>query len=795
MTPTRNAPCPCGSQKKYKHCCLAKQQSTAPRAAMAITARPSLPQQLQQARGLHEQGRLVEAENRYRAILQQDRNHFDAQHLLGVVLYQRGHFNESLQLLKKLSKRQPQFADLHSNLGLTLLALNKPQAALTSFNKAVSLNPDTEKFLLNVAVAQEQLGMHEAADQQYQKAQQCAPGSWYVLQQHGAFWVRQGDLQQAALKLQAALAIAPPSAALENSLGSVLLQLGHWDSAASHLLNALKLAPQSIDTLNNLANLHHRRGDCVQAIERYRQALAIAPGNLTIMLNLLNPLLAQGNLAQITPLCEQILRQDPHQAQALYYLAQAAMHAWDFAGAEQHYRACCQANPTFIQAKHNLAMLLADKGLLPQAITLLDEAVALNDQLLPSAQNRVALSNYDPGVSAQQVWEMHRRFAQRHLPDHIGAAPSDRAANPERKTRVGFISSDFRNHSVSFFIEPILQHYQRDQFEIFCYYNDAVVDATTERLMPLADHWNPVYALDDQQLAATIAADRLDLLIDLNGHTTGNRLGALALRPAPVMATYLGYPNTTGMAQMDYRIVDRLTDPLPAAQQFASEQLYHLPRSFLCYQPPAEAPAIEARLNTAEQPIRFCSFNNISKITPDVIQAWAQILLGSPDATLLLKSKQLAESATLDRLKSAFATRGVDPDRIECQPATRSIVDHLAQYNRADIALDTFPYNGTTTTCEALWMGVPVVCITGDRHAARVSHSLLHQIGAPELVAESSEAYVALAIALAANRQAQRRYKETLRQALHHSALGDGEGFTREFEMALREMIASKREA
>ena len=349
------------------------------------------------------------------------------------------------------------------------------------------------------------------------------------------------------------------------------------------------------------------------------------------------------------------------------------------------------------------------------------------------------------------------------------------------------MSGDFRAHAVALFLNPLLNHLDRSAFELIGYQTNAEVDQVTQRFKQQTDGWRDVSALDENQpqvLCALIQSDQIDVLIDLSGHSGGNRLAVFALNPAPVQVTYLGYPNTTGLPAMHYRISDARADP-PGDPLPSAEQIVRLPDCFHCYQADDLHPL---QTRPARANITFGSFNNFAKVNTQTIAAWATILLAVPGSRLLLKAQALGDPGLCASLRQRFAAHGVAAERLTLLGRVDSQQGHMALYQQIDIALDTFPYNGTTTTCEALWMGVPVVSFSGDRHAARVGASLLHACGHTELLGCDVNDYIRIAVSLASDETRLRDYHHKLRGDLQASPLMDGPRFARHFGTALREM-------
>jgi predicted O-linked N-acetylglucosamine transferase (SPINDLY family) len=308
----------------------------------------------------------------------------------------------------------------------------------------------------------------------------------------------------------------------------------------------------------------------------------------------------------------------------------------------------------------------------------------------------------------------------------------------------------------------------------------------TERFRAQADQWRSTVGLSDKQMAQLIHQDQIDILIDLAGHTAGNRLLVFAQKPAPVQITWLGYPNTTGLTTIDYRITDAYTDPPGLNDALHSEQLIRLPQTNWIYQPPQNCPPPNQLSVTAS--IRFGCFNNFSKVTEPMMRVWAQILENVPNSTLLLKANALTSPEIQQRVRRIFQAQCISPERLELMGWTRSAVDHLTRYNQIAIALDPFPYHGTTTTCEALWMGVPVITLAGQTHVSRVGVSLLTNVGLPELIAESPEDYIRIAVELANDLPRLQELRSTLRQRMEQSPLMDAPKFARNIEAAYRQM-------
>ena len=452
----------------------------------------------------------------------------------------------------------------------------------------------------------------------------------------------------------------------------------------------------------------------------------------------------------------------------------------------EYYRRCVQAHPRAYSAYLGMANALVD-------LWAVDEAVAAYGKALELAPHSSAIfsavlfhHHYLYDASGDDMFDRHRQYG-RMMRDTV--APPDGsyalAPDPARRLRIGYVSPNFSRHSVGYFVEPVIAHHDRERYEIFCYYSHPRSDDVTARMRALAARWRDVAAAHDDAVAQLIRSDGIDILVDLAGHSKGNRLGVFARKPAPIQMTWLGYPDTTGLATVDYRIADRVTDPAPGADQRHTERLLRIDDIFLCYRPPDDSPPVNERAS-APSAVVFSSFNNIAKLNRQMICVWATILARVPASRIVLKSAALGYPDTVDRLADFLEAHGIEPGRDELRGWIKDRRQHLELYAAVDVALDTFPYNGTTTTCEALWMGVPVVSLAGSAHMSRVGATVLRACGLSELVAESPESYADIAVALACDQSRRAGMRANLRDRLRASPLFDHPGFTRKLEHMFR---------
>lgn len=483
-----------------------------------------------------------------------------------------------------------------------------------------------------------------------------------------------------------------------------------------------------------------------------------------------------------------LVRQPDH-AEMRYNLAAALMQLEEYEAARAELALLVETAPRLAQAHSSFAYIERQLGRIEEALASYRKALELAPDDADTHSNLLLTLNYSARHTPAEVFAEHVRFGERHATAAVGPPPE--SAWP-RRLRVGYVSPDLRSHVVSCFMLPILARHDRERFEVFCYYTHPVGDEVTDAARALADRWLQCAAYTDAELACRVRADRIDLLIDLAGHMAYQRLKTFALKPAPLQAAYLGYPNTTGLQAIDYRITDAVADPPGASEGHHIEQLVRLPRSFLCYRPGADLHAVTPLPAAATHAVTFGCFSNFQKLSPPFFAAAARILRAVPGSRLLLKAKPLALESVAKAVLERFAQAGIDPARITLRGWEPTVEQHLARYAMIDIALDSFPYNGTTTTCEAMWMGVPVVTLRGERHAARVGATLLHAVGLDELVADDEDEFVGVAARLATDLPRLAMLRRGLRQRLRGSPLMDEAGFVGELEASYLEMWQRK---
>jgi predicted O-linked N-acetylglucosamine transferase (SPINDLY family)/predicted SAM-dependent methyltransferase len=576
-----------------------------------------------------------------------------------------------------------------------------------------------------------------------------------LLYMRGCCFQAQGNARDSIASFKRALELDPGMAKACNNLGHSLELVGNLAEALECYTRASELDPALAVARYNEGNLRRQLGDLAGAVDCIRRAIALAPGHADWHCNLAD-------------LLHQQLQLDD---------------------AVESYRCALELDPRLARAWSGLGLTLHALGRAEDAEQHLRRAVELEPKVAHTHSNLLFVLHSHRGADGGRLLEEHQAWARRHGTLPWQSARSGAERRRADRLRIGYVSPDFCRHPVAGFIEPVLAAHDREGFEIFAYSNAARPDEVTARLKGMCDHWRDIAGVRDEEVAERIRFDGIDILVDLAGHTGHGRMRLFARKPAPVQVTWLGYPGTTGLSAIDYRITDETADPAGMTEDIHTERLVRLRGGFLCWTPPPEAPEVAEPPSERNGHVTFASFSNLSKVTPGTVELWARLLQRVPGSRLVLKSFGLSSATARGTLAAQFGAHGIEAARLELLGPEASYAAHLARYGDADIALDTFPYNGTTTTCEALWMGVPVVSLCGATHLSRVGRSLLERVDLTALAVEAPDQYVEAAAALAEDLPHRRRLRATLRERMRVSLL-DGAGFTRELEAAYQGMWA-----
>ncbi|OAI51257.1 hypothetical protein AYO44_04990 [Planctomycetaceae bacterium SCGC AG-212-F19] len=567
-----------------------------------------------------------------------------------------------------------------------------------------------------------------------------------------------------------------------------------------------------------LGQQYHRAGDYPRAEAVYRDLMQRGPPSAELLYLLGSACLAQQNLPETIAYLRQAVALQPDYPEALHNLGVALAQQRHFPEAAAYLRRAAQVRPGWLEPITNLGRLLQDQGDLDEAITCFCQALELHDTAEQHNQLGCALAlrgdyhlavahfseavrqepryavahtnlllalSHDPTQEPAALLAEHRWWGRLHGPEMAFQPTFTNQPDPDRRLRIGYVSPDFRRGPLAAFIEPVLAAHDLAEVETFAYAELSQPDAVTQRLQGQVSGWRFTRGLNDVQVAELIRTDGIDVLVDLAGHTANHRLGVFAMQPAPVQVTYLGYPGTTGLATIAYRLTDAVADP-PGEPVVHTEALVQLLGCFCCYAPPAEAPAVVPH-PSGDYPITFGAPHKLLKLNERVLDLWARVLHAVPHSRLLISRNTLTAQAR-DRLVARFGSQGIGAERLELRKAAPDAAGYFGTYQAMDILLDSFPWTGHATTCEALWMGVPVVTLAGNRFASRMAASVLNAIGLPELIATNEKQYVATAARLATDRVELTRMRDELRPRMQHSPLCDASVFTRGLETAYRKM-------
>lgn len=608
--------------------------------------------------------------------------------------------------------------------------------------------------------ALEREGQFDSALQCYEAAIRLAPTMARAYLNRGNVLLESGDAQAALAAYQTALAQNPVYAAAHYNMGNAFVRLGRHQDAVSAYHKAIALKPDFVDAEVALGAVLDDLRQFDAAVASYRRALAIRPDYAQVHSNLGNALKELGQ----------------------------------FDAAAASYRRALELEPDYAEGHNNLGNVLKDLGQLSEAEASYRHALALNPGYLEAHSNLLFLLNYSDSKEASLLLSEAQRYGD--LVARLAHGPVHRRPVPEseRCLRVGFVSGDFRAHPVSYFFEGVLAALvsrTTGRLAFFCYHNHPSSDAVTQRLKTLCLGWCSVAGLSDEALTRRIGDDKIDILIDLAGHTAHNRLPLFACKPAPLQLSWLGYFASTGVAAIDYLIADPWTLPQSEEANF-TEKIWRLPETRLCFTPPDVNVAINPLPALTNGYLTFGCFNNLSKMNDRVVALWAQVLAAVPDSRLFLKSPQLKEVSAQRNVAARFAASGIDPARLILEGLSPR-AEYLKTYQRVDIALDPFPYTGGTTTCEALWMGVPVLTVAGQRFLSRQGVGLLMNAGLPQWVAADSGDYLARAKSHAGDLKSLALLRAGLRQQVLASPLFDAPRFAQQFELALHAMWQERR--
>jgi len=739
----------------------------------------------QRAIGHHQAGQLAQAENLYRQILAEQPDHAGALHYLGVIAYQSKNFDDAVNLIRRAIALKPDYADAYSNLGNVLRDLGQLDEAVTAARQAIAHKPNYPEAYNTLGNALRDQGQLEEAIGAYRRAVDLKPDDAQLHNNLANVLRESGQIDQAIAACSQAIALNSNYAEAYGNLANALRDKGQLEEAVAAYRRAVALNPDLAAAHSNLGNALREMGQLDQAIGEYRRAIVLKPDYAQAYNNLANALRDKGQLDEAIVVARQAIAIKPDYADAYINLGTALGDNGQLEDAIAAYHQAIVLKPDLPEAYNNLGNALKDKGQLEQAIAAFRQAMALRPYYCEAHSNLIVAIHYLPGYDARKIAQENNswncQFAQ-PLRQFIQLHANDRDLN--RRLRIGYVSPDLRDHPVGRFLLPLVAHHDKGQVELFAYAQVPVQDARTQQLRSHVDVWRNIVGLSDAQAADLVRRDQIDILVDLAMHTAHNRLLVFARKPAPVQVTYLAYCSTTGLQTIDYRLSDPYIDSPGGDESIYSERTIRLAETYWCYQlgvllsPISPLPALKQGLVT------FGSLNNFCKVSESTLTAWAKLLCAVPRSQLLLHAREGDHrQRVLDRLERD----GIEPKRVRFAGVV-PIRNYFELYQQIDIALDPFPYGGGTTTCDALWMGVPVVSLAGKTAVGRGGLSILGNLGLPELVVDSEQAYVRVASDLANDPGRLSNLRQTLRQRMERSPLMDAPRFARNIEAAYRQM-------
>jgi len=711
----------------------------------------SLPQAFALALQHHQAGRLAEAEALYRKVLSAHPDHPGALHRLGNLAQQHGRFDLAIRLLGRAVALEPRNDAAQSHLGEAWRGAGRFDEAMTCYRRALAINPHSAIAHYNLGNVLLDLRRSDEAIAAYRQALHLQPARVEAWMSLGGALVQQGRFDEALAVYRRVLELAPGHAQAHFNLGGLHWECGRRDEGVAAWRRALELQPDFAETYYNLGNAHQEQGQLEEAVTAYQKArkLGLPYPQLENNLGLV--------LSDLGRMDEAILA----------------------------YLRALEIEPGYALACNNLGVALAGQGRLDEAITSFRRGLDLKPEQADAHSNLIYTLHSHPGEDDGTIAREHERWERQFgEPLRQSIVPHTNDPDPRRRLRIGYVSPAFRFDSPAFFLAPLLENHDRRQHEIYCYASVRRPDELTARFQKSADVWHDVGALSDTELAERIRQDEIDILVDLSMHTVGNRLLAFARRPAPVQVSWLAYPGTTGLGAIDFRLTDGKIDPPDGQGGTRGGEAMRLPDAWCCYAPLGEFPAVRPLPAARRGFVTFGSLNQFCKINDALVSSWVALLGRVPGSRLLTICP---EGEARQHLRAGLAALGVAGDRVELI-APRPWVDYVQLFQEIDVALDSFPCNGMTTTCHTLWMGVPVVTRAGKTAVSRAGSSLLHAVGLPEWVARTEEECLQIAVEWSSDLPRLADLRAALRPLMQSSPLMDAPRFARNIESAYRAM-------
>ena len=663
-------------------------------------------------------------------------------------LINTGRIDDAETALKQAKQKLPQHPQYELFMGAIAFEREQLPIAEKHFKKALKAFPGNIAAKNSLATVLAKQANYPRAEQLLREVIQQQPGYLAAEINLAALYLEQDKNEQAYSLLQELVGKNTNNPVLFNMLGISQRRLGKVAGAIASLNQALQLNPDFLDAHKNIAALFLNVDAAEKALDHLDIALSMCPDDTTLLKQLGQCHIKNGLLDKARDAIAKVLKYDPSDVEAMLMQARIL----DMAG--QH----------------------------AEAEILIERVLKLEPNNLQALQSRAFMSNYSEALRREDVYSRHHAFGEALSKLHPPVKnKAKKSSEPKDVVTVGFVSGDFNHHAVTYFFLPLARHYDRSRIKIVCYHNSEKVDDFTQKIKDLVDGYHNISGLATSACKSRFKQDGIDVLIDMSGLSGGNRLDLFAKKLVPIQLSWLAYPNTTGLDAIDYRVSEYCIEPLPDSQAYSTEKIVHMPNGFLCFESPVPREQLNIVRDLSPDSVRLGSCNNFRKLTRTHMSLWAQAMNRIDNATLTLKYAQLTNPSTCEEVLDFFASLGVSRDRIKLVGKVRDYKEHLEFYNNIDIALDTFPYNGTTTTFEALYMATPVMTMRGDRHAARVGAAILGKLELDELIANNAEEYVERIVALASSAERISELKQCVDVNLLESYLMDGASFSKDF--------------
>lgn len=697
----------------------------------------------------HQSQHIKEATVLLEQLIQQEPKHHKALNLLGSLVAESGEYERAEALFSKAKNIDTRNPVYHCNLAKAVYLQKKTEMAIAHLHQSIELKPDWAQSHYDLASLLNETGQIAPAIDHYQQALKLNPEYIEALRSLGTLMQNQGRHENAMTYYQKALSLSPKDAKTHLYIAEALSENGETESAIQSYFKAISYKKDFAVAYNKLAQLLYEHDDITEAITIYETWIRLNPDDWSFHAHLGWFYNDMGRYSEAVSLLQDAINK----------------------------------NQNSINIYNNLGCALTSQGHIQEALDAFHQALSIQPDSASVYSNLLFTSQYS-SISSKDLFELHLKYSEQiEHPIKPTWLPHENTRNKERPLRVGYVSGDLWKHTVSYFFEPILKHHNKEEIETYCYNNSSIKDENTHLFMNMAAHWINCAKMSDDELAARIREDGIDILVDLSGHTARNRLPVFARKPAPVQVTWIGYAGTTGLASMDYRLTDAYMDPPGQTERYHTENLVRLPHS-APYQPPADCPDINELPALTHPHLTLASLNEPKKINQRVAHLWGRILTALPGSRLMLGN--VSDDDIRRRLIELFEQAGVSEERLILQPRV-SMPDYLALHHQIDLGLDPFPYNGGTTSMHALWMGVPVISLAGEHPVSRCGAAIMSRVGLENFITCTEEEYLQRVLEIARDLPSLSAIRHSLRARMLDTT-NDDRIIVQELEAAYRQM-------